>query len=951
MEPGITTERPQWTKEDEQREEQTKKALENHLKLPAWQPPQEHQQRLYASSFDLGESISVGGLLKDAKQGREADRLLEIIPISATQAFVIYADNAAAHRLAFTDPYSFLSKNNVDYEYRFESEKHSHITTLTPGRLELEGDKWRMTEKIGVRFDALTPEQRIVQSDEKQIKPTEVEGNLRSSGEIVKPDPKTYEITTLDKERLVTDGLVPSPVYQGFLDNNRTLLPHHHQPIVEALVARYISGDTSLSGDLMQILNSDLDTRNRFQQEHTAAKAAQVVQPTGEAGFIAAVPDPTPIPSQEAITNPSYQPIGITVGTTERADQLSDADSKFGQTVEFRFNPVSHETPLNQPGGSDTEALKVYEQIEATRYELLLPPEAEEIRQFLRNDGYLSNEEISRALYDAGLKRKELQHTVETLDSSKNPDIIAKITDYLWDVHESVMDSPLREHLAPDGKYELVAIIHNPDGLRAQEQPTQNPDDLTRREAEREKGLVSRLLSLKTFDGGMVANMLHNHQMMQEIIEKLLGVHNQPQSQTIMEIPTATRYDWNQIKDQMERNGVTRESLEKSGNLDNLLNGRRTETLQLSRRDEQGAETPVSGRLYIAEVPGKGPVVYLSPERQELKLPVSYQGHVFSKQDQENMLKNGEMGRVVTLKDKITQEPYQAFIGVDPTNKSLTVMRQERFTPPTKLLGAELSPEQREALRNHQVVRVRNMIGDDQKPFTADVQINVNKRSFAFKRVNEQEQKISARQTKKQSPNNTDTLDPKKVHQQVTGSKPDQSNLYLKPLSSKQNEKWLNSKIEVAGKPGQTTLKRVGELTFDDKIMTRNEPSKHYEPLTSKPQANLLQSPAEQARLLLAVEKKPSLLDPIKTAHRKWDVAKPAEIEQAKARYQSQSQTTSIVAKNGQQRISVAKSTASPIQPVVGKSQTQESGKKETLVNGTPIQKQETAKKKKGPKL
>lgn len=857
MEPDKTTERPLWTKEDEQREEQNKKALENYLKLPAWQPPQEHQQRLYASSFDLGESISVGGLLKDSKQGRDADRLLEIIPISATQAFVCYTDNAAAHRLAFTDPYSYLSKNNVDYEYRYESEKHSHITTLTPGRLELEGDKWRMTEKIGVRFDALTPEQRLVQSDEKHIKSTDAEQNLRSPGEPVKADPKAYEITALDKERLVTDGLVPSPVYQGFLDNNRSLLPHHQQPIIEALVARYTSGDTSLSGDLMQIMNSDLNTRNRFQQEYSAAKtAAPVVNSMGETLPAPVAPELSPIPNPEPALNPSYQPLGFTVGATERADQLSDADSKYGQTVEFRFNPVTHETPLNQPGGSDTEALKVCEQIEATRYELLLPPEAEEIRQFLRNDGYLSNEEISKALYDAGLKREELQHTVETLDSSKNPDIIAKVTNYLWDVHESVMDSPLREHLTAEGKYELVAIIHNPDGLRQQEQLSQNPEDLTRREAEREDGLVTRLLSLKTFDGGMVANMVHNHKLMQEIVEKLLGVHNQSQSQTIMEIPTATRYDWNQIKDQMERNGVTRESLEKSGNLDNLLNGRRTETLQLSRRDEQGAETPVSGRLYIAEVPGKGPVVYLSPERQELKLPVSYQGHVFSKQDQENLLKTGEMGRVVTLKDKITQEPYQAFIGVDPTNKSLTVMRQERFTPPTKLLGVELSPEQRESLRNHEVVRVRNMIGEDQKPFTANVQINVNKRGFSIKRVNEQEEKIKA-------------VVQKDVKQANTKSK-QKSDPSLKP-----------------------------EL-----VASTKQPIKQPQ----QPVSN-----------------------------------KEADTKQA----------VSVAAKNGQQRISVDKSSGSPSQPIAGPIKGQQPGKKEshTIVNGTTVQKQATPKKKRGPKL
>lgn len=695
--------------------------------------------------------------------------------------------------------------------------------------------------------------------------------------ETVTPKPDRYnlpyELTKRDLSQFALAGKVPEQVFKAFNENGKKLLPEHQQPLVTEIVSRYLKGKTdSPTSEFADILNYDLATKRLVEAQYKEAQNSTLGMKKSDEGHNQAganaegtvMNKPLNIAEQpisqvtriDDVPQPSFQPIGYTVGATERADQLSDADSKYGQTVEFRFNPVSHETPLNQPGGSDTEALKVYEQIEATRYELLLPPEAEEIRQFLRNDGYLSNEEISKALYDAGLKREELQHTVETLDSSKNPDIIAKVANYLWDVHESVMDSPLREHLAPDGKYELVALIHNPDGLRQQEQLTQNPEDLTRRETEREDGIVSRLLSLKTFDGGMVANMLHNHKLMQEIIEKILGVHNQPQLQTSMEIPTATRYDWNQIKDQMERNGVSRESLEKSGNLDNLLNGRRTETLQLSRRDDQGAEKPVSGRLYIAEVPGKGPVVYLSPERQELKLPVSYQGHVFSKQDQDILLKTGEMGRVVTLKDKITQEPYQAFIGVDPANKSLTVMRQERFTPPTKLLGAELSSEQREALRNHQVVRVRNMIGEDQKPFTADVQINVNKRSFAFKRVNEQDEKIK-------------------------------------------------------------------EVVKKDVKQTNTKAKQKVEPTLKPEQAAPNKQPKKQAHTAGA--------------------AKEGDTKQA----------VSVAAKNGQQRISVDKSSSSPAQTIAGPTKGQQPGKKEsqTIVNGTTVQKQATPKKKRGPKL
>lgn len=829
MEAENKTDNPLWTKADEER-------LASHLKLPAWQLPQESQPRLYASSFNLGEAITVDSLIKDPKQGRDADRLLEIIPINATQAYVRFTENDAAHRLAFTDPYSFLNAKNVDYAYGYEAKKHSHITTLTPGRLELEGDKWRLTEKISVRFDALTPELHSSQSQEKQPKPGVVENT--------KPDPRSYEITAVDKERLLKEGLVPPPVYQGFLDNNKTLLPHHQQPVVDALVARYLKGDYSLSGELMQILNSDPDTRNRHQQGYTAAKnLVPVDQPTSEALSTTAVPDKSQTSNQIVEPNPTYQPIGYTVAATERPDQLSDADSKFGQTIEFRFNPVTHETPLNQPGGSDTEALKVYEQIEATRYELMLPPEAEEIRQFLRNDGYLSNEEISKALYDAGLKREELQHTVETLDSSKNPAIIDKITNYLWDVHESVKDSPLRDHLDPTGSYQLTAIIHNPDGLRSQEQISQTTEEITRREAEREHGVITKLLSLKTFEGGMVANMLHNYKLMEEITQKLLGVTNQPQSQTTMEIPTATRYEWNQIKEQMERNGVTRESLEKSGNLDNLLNGRRTENLQLSRRDEQGTEIPVSGRLYIAEVPGKGPVVYLSPERQELRLPVSYQGHVFSKQDHENLLKTGEMGRVVTLKDKITNEPYKAFIGVDPGNKSLTVMRQERFTPPTKLLGAELSPEQREALRNHQVVRVRNMIGDDQKPFTADVQMNVNKRSFAFKRVNEQSETLKAA-----IQNDIKKANTKKSQKASQGVVPEQGTT-KQPKKQKQDpgvNQEANSKqaVSVAAKNGQQRISV--DKSISSPTQTGNPTAPQQKPAKKESQTIINGTPVKQ---------------------------------------------------------------------------------------------------------
>ncbi len=64
-------------------------------------------------------------------------------------------------------------------------------------------------------------------------------------------------------------------------------------------------------------------------------------------------------------------------------------------------------------------------------------------------------------------------------------------------------------------------------------------------------------------------------------------------------------------------------------------------------------------------------------------------------------------------------------------------------------------------------------------------------------------------------------------------------------------------------------------------------------------------------------------------------------------------QAVSIAAKNGQQRITVDKSTNAPSQTMAGPTKGQQAGKKETqtMVNGRAVQKQDTPKKKKGPKL
>ena len=605
---------------------------EGESRLPVWSPPLDTgYPRLHASAFDLGDGISKSNLERANRKGAyPADKLLEIIPVSTTRAYVRYADSAAAQKMALDDQYSHVNAAHVNKENHYTTrEQCPHISTVKPGLLVLEGEKWRLAEKIDIRFDALSIDQSVAQT---------------------------------------------------------TLV----QPPVETLVG---VGTVSVS---------------------TGAQSG---------------PE----------TEPGITPIGWTVAATEKPDQVSDADFRGPyQTVEFRFDPVGHETPLTQASDSGVESLKIAEQVQAQELYLLLPAESEEIRQFLQNDGYLSNEEISRALYDARLEKSELREAVAGMDTSNNPVIADKITDYLWDVHKTVQDNPLLVELGPGQKYELVAITRraDPDRPTADEQ---TPKEAPHRRHEKQPGTVSKLLGLKTFDGGMLANALHNYAIMKELTQRLfMSSPEQTQTKQTPLDQVRPRYEWEQIAAQLEGKGITKQMLEVSGNLDPLLRGRRTETLQLEKNDN-GVVTPVTGRLYIAETPDKGPVVYLSAKRQQLEMPNLYQGHRLTEADKKNLLTSGEMGRAVQLKDQQTGASYQALIGLDPENKRLTVMRQERFTPPIRIKGANITPQQQEVLRNHGTIRVKNLKDDkSDRLYTGDVQLSINKRGLVIKPVVEQ---------------------------------------------------------------------------------------------------------------------------------------------------------------------------------------------------------------------
>lgn len=99
----------------------------------------------YARTADLGDGFSAGGLLTTP----ERDTVFDISLQSDAQATYQVSENADAQRLALSDPYSYL---NDACEYLTQPNPNSRIRTEQAGRLTLQGDKWKITEKAKIRF-------------------------------------------------------------------------------------------------------------------------------------------------------------------------------------------------------------------------------------------------------------------------------------------------------------------------------------------------------------------------------------------------------------------------------------------------------------------------------------------------------------------------------------------------------------------------------------------------------------------------------------------------------------------------------------------------------------------------------------------------------------------------------------------------------------------------------
>ena len=220
-----------------------------------------------------------------------------------------------------------------------------------------------------------------------------------------------------------------------------------------------------------------------------------------------------------------------------------------------------------------------------------------------------------------------------------------------------------------------------------------------------------------------------------------------------------SKINWKELE---EKWGVKRDDLEKSGDLDRMLNYGKSDLVRVSP-NFGGEAFELDARLSFKK-DGEGNVS-LVPHfiRKEQKLD-EYKGHKFSDEDRKNLRETGNMGRKVDLVDKETGEITPSFISIDRKTNEITDIPADKIRIPNRIGNTEITPQEQEMLRAGLPVKDKLVERKDGRKFLSTLQVNVEKRGVEFvpgtgksaRNAQAQENKEKTSQSQGQGENNAD---------------------------------------------------------------------------------------------------------------------------------------------------------------------------------------------------
>ena len=184
-----------------------------------------------------------------------------------------------------------------------------------------------------------------------------------------------------------------------------------------------------------------------------------------------------------------------------------------------------------------------------------------------------------------------------------------------------------------------------------------------------------------------------------------------------------SKINWQKLE---EKWGVKRDDLEKSGDLNRMLNYGKSDLVRVSP-NFGGEAFELDARLSFKK-DGEGNVS-LVPHfiRKEQKLD-DYKEHKFSDDDRKNLRETGNLGRVVDLVDRETGEIIPSFVSIDRKTNEITDVSASKVRIPERIGKTEITKQEQDMLRAGLPVRDKLIERKDGRKFVTTLQVNVEQR-------------------------------------------------------------------------------------------------------------------------------------------------------------------------------------------------------------------------------
>ena len=188
-----------------------------------------------------------------------------------------------------------------------------------------------------------------------------------------------------------------------------------------------------------------------------------------------------------------------------------------------------------------------------------------------------------------------------------------------------------------------------------------------------------------------------------------------------------SKINWKELE---EKWGVKRDDLEKSGDLNRMLNYGKSDLVRVAP-NFGGEAFELDARLSFKE-DGEGNVS-LVPHfiRKEQKLD-DYKEHKFSDDDRKNLRETGNLGRVVDLVDRETGEIIPSFVSIDRKTNEITDVSASKVRIPERIGKTEITKQEQDMLRAGLPVRDKLIERKDGRKFVTTLQVNVEQRGVEF---------------------------------------------------------------------------------------------------------------------------------------------------------------------------------------------------------------------------